>query len=178
MHMASWGWGTQSHKRRNLEKFSEHRASLMKILKMQFLCFHLVIIPPPPWLTDVIYHVTKSANTLTFKTSSCWLKHNDGFRNGICIFTKLYHATSELDLQKTRRGWGLGITRKGNLSHYYFYIAGLLRDQNQPVDQVTAAALLKYGKKCTWPMCHFGPILRKRAHYTFSPTEQSKFELY
>ena len=30
----------------------------------------------------------------------------------------------------------------GNLSHYYFHIAGLLRGQNQPVNQVTAAALV------------------------------------
>ena len=29
---------------------------------------------------------------------------------------------------------------------------------NQPVDQVTAAALLKYGQKCTLPMCDFGPF--------------------
>ena len=53
---------------------------------------------------------------------------------------------------------------------FYFHIAGLLRDQNQPVDQVTAVALLKYGQKCTSPMCDFdkssvlGP-------YTFSHTE-------
>ena len=33
----------------------------------------------------------------------------------------------------------------GNLGNYYFHIVGLLRGQNQPVDQVTAAALLKYG---------------------------------
>ena len=38
---------------------------------------------------------------------------------------------------------GEGVTRKGNLSHYYFYIAGLLRGQNQLVDQVAAAGLLK-----------------------------------
>ena len=47
------------------------------------------------------------------------------------------------------------ILRKGNLSHYYFHIAGLLRGQNQPVDQVTTTALLKYGHKCTWPLCDF-----------------------
>ena len=39
---------------------------------------------------------------------------------------------------------GEGITRKGNLSHYYFRIAGLLRGQNQPVNQVIPAVLLKY----------------------------------
>ena len=33
--------------------------------------------------------------------------------------------------------------------------SGLLRGQNQPVDQVTAAALLKYGRKCTLSMCDF-----------------------
>ena len=43
---------------------------------------------------------------------------------------------------------GYGVTRKGNLSHYYFHLAGLLRGQNQPVDHVTAAALLKYGQNC------------------------------
>ena len=29
-----------------------------------------------------------------------------------------------------------------------FHIPGLFGGQNQPVDQVTAAALLKYGQKC------------------------------
>ena len=48
-----------------------------------------------------------------------------------------------------------GVTRKGNLGHYHFHIVGLLRGQNQPVDQVTAAALLKYGQNCTSPMCDF-----------------------
>ena len=37
---------------------------------------------------------------------------------------------------------------EGDLSHYNFHISGLFRGQNQPVDQVTAAALLKYGQKC------------------------------
>ena len=71
-------------------------------------------------------------------------------------------------------GCRLGVTWKGNLGHYYFHTAGLLRGQNQPVDQVTAAALLKYGQKCTLPMCDF----EKQAYYTFSHTEQSNFELY
>ena len=37
------------------------------------------------------------------------------------------------------------VTRKRNLGHYYFHIAGLFRGQNYPVDQLTAPALLKYG---------------------------------
>ena len=36
------------------------------------------------------------------------------------------------------------VSPRGNISHYYFYIAGILRGQNQPVDQVTAAADVKY----------------------------------
>ena len=64
-------------------------------------------------------------------------------------------------------GCRLGVTRKGNLGHYYFHIAGLLRGQNQPVDQATASALLKYGQKCTLPKCDFEEIERI---YPFSPT--------
>ena len=64
---------------------------------------------------------------------------------------------------------------KGNnnlkFKHYYFHIAELLRGQNQPVDQVAAAALLKYGQICTSPMCDFGPILRNQAYYTLLPNE-------
>ena len=41
------------------------------------------------------------------------------------------------------------VTRKGNLGHYYFSIAVLLRGQNQPVDQVTVAALLIYNGLCS-----------------------------
>ena len=44
---------------------------------------------------------------------------------------------------------GVRCHREGNLRHYYFHKAGLLRSQNQPVDQVTGAALLKYAQKCT-----------------------------
>ena len=40
----------------------------------------------------------------------------------------------------------------------------LLRGRNQPVDQVTAAALLKYGQTVHDPCT----ILRNQAHYTFS----------
>ena len=49
----------------------------------------------------------------------------------------------------------------------YFHIAGLLRSQNQPVDQITAAAFLKCGQKCTY-IC---AILRNRGYYTVLPTE-------
>ena len=49
----------------------------------------------------------------------------------------------------------LWLSVSGILGHYYFHIAGLLRGENQLVHQVTAAALLKYGKKCTLPMCDF-----------------------
>ena len=38
---------------------------------------------------------------------------------------------------------------EGEFGHYYFHIAGLLRGQNPHVDQVTVAALLKYGQQCT-----------------------------
>ena len=54
--------------------------------------------------------------------------------------------------------------RKGNLGHYYFHIAGLLRGQYQPVDQVTAAALLNMAKNAHY-LC---AILRNQAYYTFS----------
>ena len=60
---------------------------------------------------------------------------------------------------------------EGGFKPLFFYIAGLLRGQNQPVDQVTAAALPKYGHKCTWPICDFGQILENRAYYTLLPTE-------
>ena len=52
---------------------------------------------------------------------------------------------------------GESVIWKGNLSHYYFHIAEILRGQNQPVDQVTAAALL-YGQIYTLPMCESSPI--------------------
>ena len=63
-------------------------------------------------------------------------------------------------------GCRYGVTQKGNLGLYYFHIAGLLRGHNQPVDQVTAAALLKYGRKCTLPMCHLekSSVLHILAH--------------
>ena len=59
----------------------------------------------------------------------------------------------------------------GNLGHYYFHITVLFRGQNQPVDQVTGAALLKYGQNCTRPMRDFFPIWKNLAYYTFPPTE-------
>ena len=43
----------------------------------------------------------------------------------------------------------IGPEWNGNLGHYHFHIAALFRGQNQPVDQVTAAALLKYGQNYT-----------------------------
>ena len=43
---------------------------------------------------------------------------------------------------------------EGEYRPLFFHIAGLLRGQNQPVDQVTAAVLLKYGQN-TLPMCDF-----------------------
>ena len=51
-------------------------------------------------------------------------------------------------------GYTMAVTKE-NLGHYYFRIAGLLRGQNQLVYEVTAPALLKYGQKCTLPMCDF-----------------------
>ena len=48
-----------------------------------------------------------------------------------------------------RGGGGLRCHREWNIGHYYFHIVGQLRGQNQSVDQVTAADLLKYGQKCT-----------------------------
>ena len=38
---------------------------------------------------------------------------------------------------------------EGGFKPLLLSIAGLLRGQNQPVDQVTTAALLEYGQKCT-----------------------------
>ena len=79
----------------------------------------------------------------------------------------------------TRRGWGQGVTRNGNLNYYYFHVAELLRGQNQPVDQVTAAAILKYAQKCTCPMCNFGPILVKfRAISIYLTSMESYFYMF
>ena len=99
------------------------------------------------------------------------------------------HATSRSRRLPTiltfTRGWGRNIfvsfkpPRPGTEPRTLAWKAAVLtttlgpppRGQNQHVDQVTVAALLKYGQRCTWPVCDFGPILWIRAHYTFSPTD-------
>ena len=73
----------------------------------------------------------------------------------------------------TRRGWGVRCHPEGEFRPLLFSQSWTIQGGGEiaSVDQVTAAALLKYGQKCTFSMCDFGPILRNRAYYTFSPTE-------
>ena len=48
--------------------------------------------------------------------------------------------------------------RKGILWLILFSHNWIFQGQDQPVNQVTAVALLKYGQKCTLPMCDFERI--------------------
>ena len=54
---------------------------------------------------------------------------------------------------------------EGEFKPLLFLHSWATQGQNQPVDQVAAAAILKYGQKCTWP------ILENRAYDTLLPTE-------
>ena len=51
------------------------------------------------------------------------------------MYLSMYYPVK---IQNGRQMCWLGLTchRKGNIRHYYLYIAGLLRGQNQRVDQV------------------------------------------